>query len=56
MWASPIEDPEITVLFIVRDPQGEIYGSTVAAPYGMEVIENTMKYRTVESIGEKSKH
>ncbi|MCR5134806.1 MAG: stage V sporulation protein D [Clostridiales bacterium] len=52
---APIEDPEITVLFIVRDPQGEIYGSTVAAPYGMEVIENTMKYRTVESIGEKSK-
>ena len=51
----PIEDPEITVLFIVRDPTGEIYGSTVAAPYGMEVIENTMKYRTVESIGEKSK-
>ena len=52
---APIEDPEITVLFIVRDPTGEIYGSTVAAPYGMEVIENTMKYRTVESIGEKGK-
>jgi hypothetical protein len=43
------------VLFYVRDPQGEIYGSTVAAPYGMEVIENTMKYRTVESIGEKGR-
>lgn len=52
---APIEDPEITVLFIVRDPTGEIYGSTVAAPYGMQVIENTMKYRTVESIGEKGK-
>ena len=33
----------------------EIYGSTVAAPYGMQVIANTMKYRTVESIGEKGK-
>ena len=52
---APIEDPEITVLFYVRDPKGEIYGSTVAAPYGMQVIEDTMKYRTVESIGEKSK-
>ena len=52
---APIEDPEISVLFYVRDPQGEIFGSTVAAPYGMEVIENTMKYRTVESIGAKNK-
>ena len=45
---APIEDPEISVLFLVRNPKGGIYGSTVAAPSGRQIIENTMRYLTIE--------
>ncbi|MEG0391526.1 MAG: penicillin-binding transpeptidase domain-containing protein, partial [Anaerovoracaceae bacterium] len=40
---APMEDPQIVVLFIVVNPEGAIYGSTVAAPGGKEVIENSLR-------------
>ncbi len=46
--AAPMDDPQITVLFIVTDPQNAIYGSTVAAPSGMSVIEKTLQYLNLE--------
>lgn len=47
---APIDDPKITVIFIVRAPQEGMFGSEVAAPGGAEIIENTLHYLEVEAI------
>jgi stage V sporulation protein D (sporulation-specific penicillin-binding protein) len=41
---APVEDPRIAVLTIVDEPQGEIFGSLVAAPITKEIMEQTMSY------------
>lgn len=53
---APIEDPKITVLVVVDEPQEVYYGSLVAAPYAKNIIEKTLKYMGVpESTGNKNK-
>ena len=47
---APADDPQIAVIIMVDEPQGgTVYGSTVAAPYVGNVIENTMPYLGVEA-------
>ncbi len=45
---APADDPEIAVLIIVDEPQGEINGSTVCAPVAAKVVETTLEYLGVE--------
>lgn len=45
---APMEDPQLAVLFIVENPEGAIYGSTVAAPGGAEVLEKSLRYMNIK--------
>lgn len=44
---APINDPQITVLVIVKDPKNLTHGGTVAAPYASYVIDKTLTYLKV---------
>lgn len=46
--AAPINDPKIVVLFIVDEPPGEAFGSTVAAPGAQRVMKSTLRYLGVK--------
>ena len=42
---APADDPQVAVIIMVDEPQGSaVYGSSVAAPYVGNVLENTMPY------------
>lgn len=45
---APTNDPKITVLIVVDEPQGATGGGAVAAPVAGEVIEKTLTYLNVE--------
>lgn len=45
---APSNDPKITVLIVVDEPEGVTGGGAVAAPVAREVIENTLTYMNVE--------
>lgn len=45
---APSNDPKITVLIVVDEPQGATGGGAVAAPVAGEVIEKTLTYLNVE--------
>lgn len=45
---APINDPEITVLVIVEEPQGDYYGGTVAAPNTGKIIESALETLGIE--------
>ncbi len=48
---APADDPQIAVIIMVDEPQGYgLYGSTVAAPYVANVLENAMPYLGIEAI------
>ena len=48
---APADDPQIAVIIIVDEPQGYgLYGSSVAAPYVANVLENAMPYLGIEAI------
>ncbi len=44
---APADDPRYLVLMIVDDPQGDIYGETVVAPYFRDVMGYTLSYYNV---------
>ena len=45
---APTNDPRITVLIVVDEPEGATGGGAVAAPVAGEVLENTLTYLNVE--------
>ena len=46
---APMDDPEIGLLLIVDEPSVRPdYGSTVAAPFARQILEETLKYMGVE--------
>lgn len=46
---APADDPEITVIIIIDDPEGGSYtGGKTAAPVAAEVIANSLRYLNVE--------
>lgn len=48
---APADDPEVAIIIIVDEPtKGVLYGSTVAAPYVGNVLENILPYLGVSPI------
>lgn len=46
---APADDPEIAIIIIVDEPtKGVLYGSTVAAPYIADALENILPYWGIE--------
>ncbi len=45
---APANDPEISIIIVVDEPQGQTFGSAVAAPVAAEVVENTLTYLNVK--------
>ena len=46
---APCEDPEISIVVVIDEPQGANYsGGVIAAPVAGEVIEKTLQYLDVE--------
>lgn len=45
---APANDPQISIIIVVDEPQGQTFGSAVAAPVAAEVIENTLIYLNVK--------
>lgn len=45
---APANNPEISIIIVVDEPQGQTFGSAVAAPVAAEVIENTLTYLNVK--------
>jgi len=43
----PAEEPRISVIVVVNEPHGAIYGGTVAAPAFRSIVEQTMTYLKV---------
>lgn len=48
---APADDPQIAIIIIVDEPtKGSLYGSTVAAPYVADVLEDAMPYLGITPI------
>jgi stage V sporulation protein D (sporulation-specific penicillin-binding protein) len=45
---APIDDPQITVMVVVDEPENSIFGSVVAAPIAHEILTETLRYIGVE--------
>ena len=43
----PADDPKYLALVVVDEPEGEYYGSTVAAPYAKEIFEGIIKAKNI---------
>jgi len=53
---APAEDPEIAIVIIVDEPtEGVLYGSTVAAPYIADALENILPYYGVATTNTEKK-
>lgn len=47
---APADDPQVAIIIMVDEPTaGSLYGSTVAAPYVANVLENAMPYLGIEA-------
>lgn len=47
---APADDPQVAIIIMADEPTaGSLYGSTVAAPYVANVLENTMPYLGIEA-------
>jgi cell division protein FtsI (penicillin-binding protein 3) len=45
----PLENPRLTIVVIIDEPQGEAWGGTVAAPVFRRVAEQVLPYLGVAS-------
>ena len=52
MGCFPADNPKYLALVIVDEPEGEYYGSTVAAPYAKEIFEGIIKAKNIARSGE----
>ena len=55
---APSDDPQVVMLIAVKKPQGEYYGSQIAAPVAADIMEKVMIYLNVEPkyTEEEAKH
>ena len=52
---APYDDPEIALLVVVEKPKGAEFGSTSAGPTWKEIMEETLRYKTLNEANKKSK-
>lgn len=45
---APVEDPQITILVIIDDPNGIYYGGQIAAPIAGRIFEQVLRYLNVK--------
>lgn len=45
---APMDDPKITVLYIIDNPADEGHGGVIAAPGAKEVMENVLRYKDIK--------
>ena len=45
---APANDPQVSIIIVVDEPQGATGGGAVAAPVAAEVLENTLTYLNVK--------
>ncbi|MGI6722411.1 MAG: peptidoglycan D,D-transpeptidase FtsI family protein [Anaerovoracaceae bacterium] len=45
---APINDPRLSILYIVDEPEGEVWGSDVAAPGAQKVLKKTLRYMKIK--------
>jgi stage V sporulation protein D (sporulation-specific penicillin-binding protein) len=45
---APVEDPQITILIIIDDPNGIYYGGQIAAPIAGQIFEQVLRYLNVK--------
>ncbi|MBE7024435.1 MAG: PASTA domain-containing protein [Ruminococcaceae bacterium] len=45
---APADDPQIAVIVILDEPVGDYYGSMIAAPVVGKIVEDTLRYLSVE--------
>ena len=51
---APADDPQVAIIIIVDEPtKGSLYGSTVAAPYVSDALENILPYLGIKPTTEK---
>ncbi len=50
---APINNPEMSILYIVDEPAGEVWGSDVAAPGAQRVMKQTLRYLKTKKEEEK---
>jgi cell division protein FtsI (penicillin-binding protein 3) len=51
----PADNPELTILVVVDEPQGEYYGSVVAAPAFKTIATESLSYLTIPSKNKKGR-
>jgi cell division protein FtsI/penicillin-binding protein 2 len=44
---APVEAPQVTVLVVIDEPRGQIYGGAVAAPVFRKIAQATLNYLNV---------
>ena len=45
---APIEDPEVTILYIIDSPALKEHGGEIAAPASRDLLEKILKYKDIE--------
>ena len=48
MGVAPVEAPRVVIGVMIDEPQGSIYGGTVAAPVFSEVTQQTLRLLGVQ--------
>lgn len=52
---APYDDPEVALLVVVEKPKGAEFGSTSAGPAWKEIMEETLRYKSLNEANEKTK-
>lgn len=47
---APVENPQVTILVMIDDPDGVYYGGQIAAPIAGEIFEQILRYLNVKPI------
>ncbi len=52
---APVEDPQISILLIIDDPNGAYYGGQIAAPIAGDILGQILRYLNIAPQGSEGK-